>query len=211
MYILEADYVAEILDPTTLAPVRAGDIGELIVTNLGRLGSPLVRYRTGDLVREGPADPRIPFRWLEGGVLGRRDDMVPLRGNNFYPSSLEAVLRRFAEVVEYRVEIDTTSPLAEPSSVEVEPTPTADASLDGAIGSHDPRRAPVPGRGDARAGRVVAALRDEGVARGEEVRQNHENPTRSEKRLLDMIARGGTVSTSAPILSRSFPPLAISG
>lgn len=128
LYLLEADYIAEILDPTTHSPTKPGDIGELIVTNLGRLGSPLVRYRTGDLVREGPADPVIPFRWLAGGILGRRDDMVPLRGNNFYPSSLEAVLRRFAEVVEYRVEIDTTSPLAE-LRVEVEPTPGADANL----------------------------------------------------------------------------------
>jgi phenylacetate-CoA ligase len=128
MYLLEADYIAEILDPVTPTPTRPGDIGELVVTNLGRLGSPLVRYRTGDLVREGPADPGAPFRWLEGGILGRRDDMVPLRGNNFYPSSLEAVLRRFPEVVEYRVEIDTSSPLAE-LRVEVEPTPTADAGL----------------------------------------------------------------------------------
>jgi phenylacetate-CoA ligase len=128
MYLLEADYVAEILDPVALTPTAAGGIGELIVTNLGRLGSPLIRYRTGDLVREGPGDPKVPFRWLEGGILGRRDDMVPLRGNNFYPSSLEAVLRRFPDVVEYRVEIDTTSPLAE-LRVEVEPTPTADAGL----------------------------------------------------------------------------------
>jgi phenylacetate-CoA ligase len=128
MFLLEADYIAEILDPVTQMPTRPGDIGELVVTNLGRLGSPLVRYRTGDLVREGPADPKMPFRWLEGGILGRRDDMVPLRGNNFYPSSLEAVLRRFPEVVEYRVEIDTTSPLAE-LRVEVEPTRTADAGL----------------------------------------------------------------------------------
>ena len=54
--------------------------------------------------------------------------MVPLRGNNFYPSSLEAVLRRFDEIVEYRVEIDTTSPLAE-LRIEIEPAPNATANL----------------------------------------------------------------------------------
>jgi phenylacetate-CoA ligase len=130
LYILEADYIAEVLDPATGEPTPPGEIGELIVTNLGRVGSPLFRYRTGDLVRPNPPKPddELPFVWLEGGILGRRDDMVPLRGNNFYPSSLEAVLRRFDEILEYRIEIDTTSPLAE-LHVELEPTPAAPSSL----------------------------------------------------------------------------------
>lgn len=124
--VLEDDFIVEVRDPATLSPTPSGEIGELIVTNLGRAATPLIRYRTGDLVRA----VRQPtgFLILEGGVLGRVDDMVPLRGNNFYPSSLEAVLRRFAEVVEYQVEVDTTSPLAE-LRVEVEPTPDADAGL----------------------------------------------------------------------------------
>ena len=91
-------------------------MGELVLTNLGRLGSPLIRYRTGDLVR---VDPRaVPVRpgagcgWTVASWAGR-DDMIHLRGNNVYPSALEAVLRRFAEVVEYRVEVDRTGTLAE--------------------------------------------------------------------------------------------------
>lgn len=128
--VLEGDFIAEIRDPVSLAPTRPGGTGELIVTNLGRRGSPLLRYRTGDLVR--PFWPAEGFVSLEGGVLGRVDDMVPLRGNNFYPSSLEAVLRCFAEVVEYQVEVDTTSPLAE-LRIDVEPTPDADGDLAGRI------------------------------------------------------------------------------
>jgi phenylacetate-CoA ligase len=50
---------------------------------------------------------------LDGGILGRTDEMIAIRGNNFYPSALENVLRRFPEVVEYRVTIDRAAPLAE--------------------------------------------------------------------------------------------------
>ena len=130
LHVLEGDYIVEVLDPATTQPPPAGQVGELVVTNLGRLGSPLIRYRTGDLVRVDPKPcpcGRI-FMRLEGGMLGRTDDMISIRGNNFYPSALENVLRRFAEVVEYRVEVDATSPLAE-LRVEVEPTPTAAAGL----------------------------------------------------------------------------------
>jgi phenylacetate-CoA ligase len=61
---------------------------------------------------------------LDGGILGRTDDMIAVRGNNFYPGALENVLRKFAEVVEYRVEIDRSSALAA-VRIEVEPTPGA--------------------------------------------------------------------------------------
>jgi len=124
--VLEGDYIAEVRDPATLAPTPPGEIGELIVTNLGRRGSPLLRYRTGDLVR--PEWPSHGFLRLAGGVLGRVDDMIPLRGNNFYPSGLEAVIRRFPEVVEYQVEVDTRNPLAE-LHIDVEPAANAGAGL----------------------------------------------------------------------------------
>ncbi len=119
LHLLESEYFAEVFDPVTQEPSLNG---ELVLTNLGRTGSPLIRYRTGDLVR---VDPRpcpcgSPFLRLDGGILGRTDDMIPIRGNNFYPSALENVLRRFPAIVEYRVEVDTTSPLAE-LRVEIEP------------------------------------------------------------------------------------------
>ena len=126
LHVLERDYIAEILDPATQAPVPAGQAGELVLTNLGRRGSPLLRYRTGDLVC---ADPEpcpcgSAFVRLKGGILGRADDMIHLRGNNLHPSSLEAVIRRFREVAEYRVEVDRSAALAV-LRVEVEPVPGA--------------------------------------------------------------------------------------
>jgi phenylacetate-CoA ligase len=63
---------------------------------------------------------------LDGGILGRTDDMIAIRGNNFYPSALENVLRRFVEIIEYRVTIDRSSPLAE---MRIEIEANADTTL----------------------------------------------------------------------------------
>src|SRR5262249_5439115 len=114
LHVLESDYIAEVVAPETGQPVTAGATGELVLTNLGRLGSPLLRYRTGDLVRVGPGACRCgrTFVRLEGGILGRTDDRIHLRGNNVHPSALESVIRRFADVAEYRVEVDQSGPLA---------------------------------------------------------------------------------------------------
>lgn len=130
LHMMEDSYIAEAIDPATGLALEPGTLGELVVTNLHRLGSPVIRYRTGDLVR---VDPKMcpcgrTFLRLAGGILGRTDDMISIRGNNFYPSALENVLRRFPEVVEYRVEVDARAPLAE-LRVEVEPAALAE-SLD---------------------------------------------------------------------------------
>ena len=122
IHLLETEYIAEVIDPASNRHVDPGHEGELVLTNLGRTGSPLIRYRTGDLVQ---VDPRpCPcgrvFLRLEGGILGRTDDMIHLRGNNFYPSALEGILRRFPEVAEYRVEVDESGPLAA-LKIDVEP------------------------------------------------------------------------------------------
>jgi phenylacetate-CoA ligase len=125
MLVLESEYIAEVLEPNGDLPAPDGAVGELVITNLGRIGSPLIRYRTGDLVRAEPDPPLLPRvpRWLrlKGGVLGRADDMIHVRGNNLYPTAIEAVVRRFPEVVEFRIVIDQTGPLPD-LRVEVEPS-----------------------------------------------------------------------------------------
>jgi len=128
LHLLEGDFLAEVIDPRSGRPIPPGEVGELVLTNLGRLGSPLLRYRTGDLVRVNPRPCPCgrTFQWLDGGILGRTDDMIHVRGNNLYPSSLEAVIRRFPEVAEYRVVIAHRGALAE-VRITAEPTPAADA------------------------------------------------------------------------------------
>ncbi len=115
MHVLENDYAAEVIDPATGAPVPPGTVGELVLTNFGRIGSPLIRYRTGDFAKFdlAPCHCGCPFARLAGGLLGRADDMIHLRGNNVYPAALEAIIRRFDEVVEFRAIVDRSTALAD--------------------------------------------------------------------------------------------------
>lgn len=126
LYLLETECIAEILNPETLTPVARGEVGELVITNLGRLGSPLIRYRTRDLVKASVADDPAgrQLTWLDGGILGRSDDLVFVRGNNVFPSSIEAVVREIVEVAEFRIELKTVRAMQE-LCVTIEPTPEA--------------------------------------------------------------------------------------
>lgn len=109
VHLIESEFIAEVLDPATHAPVPDGGLGELVITNLGRWGMPVVRYRTGDRVR--PARGRCAcgrtFLRLMGGILGRVDDMITVRGVNVFPSAVESIVRRYPEVDEFRIEVFT--------------------------------------------------------------------------------------------------------
>ncbi len=104
LHLLESAFIAEVIDPVTLAPVADGELGELVLTNLGRTASPVIRYRTGDLVsrRQGRCACGRTLAWLEGGIVSRADDMVAVRGVNVYPAAIEAVIRRVPQVAEFR-------------------------------------------------------------------------------------------------------------
>jgi phenylacetate-CoA ligase len=114
LHVLETECIAEIIDPATgqafdtdsaTTPVR----GELVITNLGRVGSPVIRYRTGDIVELDPQPcpcGRSLMR-LKGGILGRVDDMLTIRGNNVFPTAIEAILCEFPEVIEFQFETVT--------------------------------------------------------------------------------------------------------
>jgi len=103
LHVNESEFIAEVIDPATGAPAAEG---ELVLTNLGRAGSPLVRYRTGDRVRLAttPCACGRTFTRLEGGILGRLDDMLIVRGVNVFPSAIEAIVRRFP-VEEFQIEV----------------------------------------------------------------------------------------------------------
>ncbi|MGY8689078.1 MAG: phenylacetate--CoA ligase family protein [Verrucomicrobiales bacterium] len=103
LLVMEDAFIGEILDPKTGQEVGEGETGELVLTTLNRTACPLFRYHTGDLVRKR----FTPQLALEGGILGRIDDMVLVRGVNVYPSAIERVVRRFEAIQEYRV-IQTT-------------------------------------------------------------------------------------------------------
>jgi len=114
--VIESSYIAEIIEPLGDRPVPRGEPGELVLTTLGRVGSPLVRYRTGDLVRENldiaVREGRHELA-LRGGILGRADDMVLVRGVNLYPAAVENLMLSLPEVAVYQVEVDARGPLVE--------------------------------------------------------------------------------------------------
>ncbi len=107
VHINENEFIAEVVNKDSGETTAEGEKGELVITNLGRMGSPVIRYRTGDLVQPSyrPCVCGRPFIFLEGGVLGRVDDMVVVRGINVYPSAVEGILREFSEIEEFRVDI----------------------------------------------------------------------------------------------------------
>lgn len=120
LHVMESGYYAEIIEPASGKPVSAGQTGELVLTPLGRTASPLLRYRTGDLVKCGL--PSAPGRacvcgshelTLEGGILGRVDDMVIVRGVNVYPAAVEEVIRSVGGVAEYQVTVTARGALTE--------------------------------------------------------------------------------------------------
>jgi len=104
LHVSESEFIAEVIDPMTGGPARDG---ELVLTNLGRVGSPVVRFRTGDRARLAPAPCACgrTFARLEGGILGRLDDMLIVRGVNVFPAAIEGVVRRFPMIDEFQIEV----------------------------------------------------------------------------------------------------------
>jgi len=104
LHVNEGEFIFEVLDPESGAEV---DDGELVITSLGRIGMPVVRYRTGDRVRRAaePCACGRTYALLDGGVIGRCDDAIGVRGVNVFPSAIEDVVRRFPEAGEFVVDI----------------------------------------------------------------------------------------------------------
>jgi phenylacetate-CoA ligase len=112
LHVNESEFIAEVIEPATAAPARDG---ELVLTNLGRVGSPVIRYATGDRVRlaGGPCACGRTFARLEGGILGRLDDMLIVRGVNVFPSAIEGIVRRFPAIDEFQIEVSREGQLDE--------------------------------------------------------------------------------------------------
>jgi phenylacetate-CoA ligase len=118
LHLDEAEFACEVVD----AHLRPTARGELLVTPLGRSGFPVLRYRTGDVVEASP-DP-CPAghagRWLPGGIIGRTDDMVVIRGMNVYPSAIEQAVRSVPGAGEFRITFYTESGGMDEVKLEVE-------------------------------------------------------------------------------------------
>jgi phenylacetate-CoA ligase len=110
VHLIESDFVFEVRDDAGAVhsiPDTGTIIGELVATNLGRWGSPLIRYRTGDRVEvtRAACECGSSFAKMVGGIRGRVDDMFTVRGVNLYPSQVEDLVRRHATIGEFSIQV----------------------------------------------------------------------------------------------------------
>ena len=142
--IILDSYYPEVVDPKNLDPVKDGDRGELVLTTLGRIGCPVFRYRTGDLVtaKRSHDENGLPTFDLEGGILGRTDDMVVVRGVNLYPSAVDSVMTRFPEIKEYQVVFENRDSMLE-AKIKIECEQNITSALEGALQESFSLRIPV--------------------------------------------------------------------
>ena len=99
MHIAADNFIPEIIDPETGEVLPEGETGELVFTCVTKEAFPLIRYRTRDLCSLtyepcecGRTSPRM------SKVKGRSDDMLIIRRVNVFPSQIESVLLKFADV-----------------------------------------------------------------------------------------------------------------
>ncbi len=138
--IIEQSYLAEVVDFPSGTAATPGELGELVITTLGREASPVLRYRTGDLVRKSTGNDHAVF---EGGIIGRADDMVIVRGVNIYPSAIDSVVRSIPAIGEYQVEVTRRGALREITVVAECGTESSKTRLEEALLSAFALRVPV--------------------------------------------------------------------
>ncbi len=94
IHVWEDHYIIEIVDPVTSKPVANGAHGELVVTSLTREALPVIRFKTGDLTRVasrqkcGCGRTHVKIE----AITGRVDDMLIVKGVNFWPKQVEQAL-----------------------------------------------------------------------------------------------------------------------
>jgi phenylacetate-CoA ligase len=94
IHVNESEFIIEVINPNTGEYALEGEVGEMVLTNLGRSCSPTIRFRTRDLVRlkRSACQCGRTFRMLDGGVLGRNDDMIIIRGINIFPPKVGEIV-----------------------------------------------------------------------------------------------------------------------
>jgi phenylacetate-CoA ligase len=125
IHVWEDQYITEIVDPKTGKPVEDGQSGEVVFTSLNREAIPVVRFRTGDLSRifsrERCQCGRTSLRLDR--VTGRVDDMLIIKGVNFFPRQIEQALMEIPGVLpQYQIIVEEHDGVRDLRiNVEVEP------------------------------------------------------------------------------------------
>ncbi len=109
IHVWEDHYLVEFVDPNGVEPVADGQWGEMVITTLTRQALPLIRFRTRDISRVISREPCACGRtgMRVDRIACRNDDMLKVKGINFYPRQVETVLLRYPEVgSDYLIEIE---------------------------------------------------------------------------------------------------------
>jgi phenylacetate-CoA ligase len=111
LHLDEWSTLYEVIDRESGEPVAPGEEGELVLTNLFREGSPLIRFRTNDRVRFLPHTSCTcgrPTDCVEAGTVARYDDMMKIRAQNVWPEAVDSLVFEYPEIEEYqgRVYVD---------------------------------------------------------------------------------------------------------
>lgn len=107
LHVNEAFFLVEIEDLDTGEPITTpGKEGKMVITALDRIAKPCIRFDSKDVIKW--ADRRCScgrtFRLIDGGVLGRADDITKVKGVLLAPTAIEEVVRSFSELGnEYQV------------------------------------------------------------------------------------------------------------
>ena len=102
VHVNEAEFFFELIDPLTGLPIQGAGTGEMVLTNLGRTCSPAIRFKTGDIVKvsENHCACGRSFRLLDGGIIGRVDEMITIRGMNVFPSQVGTITEKYLQIGE---------------------------------------------------------------------------------------------------------------
>ena len=178
IHVWEDHYLVEIVDPISGAPRPDGMEGELVISTLTREGLPLVRYRTHDVTRvlsRARCDCGRTSLRLDR-LRGRTDDMVIVKGVNFYPQQVERLVLRHAGVgPEYQMVLEDGERVVVLLEAEAECDPAIAVRIrrdlhDGGLAVIGRDEAQV-GQARAEQGGEVAAVRVEDVGHAGEARR----------------------------------------
>jgi len=130
--IVDEDVILEIVVPGTGDPVKAGEIGEVLVTVLNP-DYPLLRFSTGDLSAVLPGQSpcgRSNMRIV--GWRGRADQATKVKGMFIRPEQVATLVARHADVEKARVEVHQTDS-GDQIKVQLETDTTDPAAFQGSV------------------------------------------------------------------------------
>ena len=125
LHVFEDQYITEVIDPATGKTVPDGEYGEIVFTSLTREAMPIIRYRTHDITRilsrEKCECGRTSLRIDR--ITGRTDDMLIVKGVNFYPRQVEQALKEIPGVAdEFQIILEERNGMTE-VTINVEAAP----------------------------------------------------------------------------------------